>query len=146
VQSLSSGEKERRRTTKENLGEGLALGAIMAVFYSVIAVVIYLVRGRGVFEKMNLTLPGIIALYFFAGLTAGAIGGVLRPFGRRAVGAMLVGIVSAVIPCFLGAMIVRQKEWDSRTVILGALLSAVVLGCIYGWAAWSTARDDQHGH
>lgn len=82
-----------RRSLGGDVLWGLAWGTGMAVFYSLIALVIALVS---LFSEENLftnfAVGYVIGAYWGGGLLGGALVGLLRPFARWPLGTMLIGI------------------------------------------------------
>ncbi len=138
---MKSRRKKQPRSPRPRLQRdlqwGVGWGLWFACFYSVLAVGIYLLSGGRSFDRQGLSLGATVGLYFGGGLTTGAIVGLLRPWTRRRVGAMLVGSV-AVIPLVLGGFILLFgpiASWE-RGLWLGALMAAIGFGVVGALAWW----------
>jgi len=108
---------------------GLALGLFGAVFFSVIAIVFWILGGPGVFEGNGTTLGATLLAYLVGGLLAGGLLGVLRPIARHWVGAAIVGVVCAT--AVYGAIAVSIEGLTIRSVKT-ALIAGILLGPFFG--------------
>ena len=121
----------------KDLRWGIVAGLFFACFYSLIALAILLFGGGKAFEATGVTIPIAIAGYFAGGLVAGALVGLLRPFAKRRIGAVAVGI-GAAFPVMLGfgfIMYGPMAQWDGGA-IFGVTFAAVFLGGYGGWEFW----------
>ena len=85
---------------------GVRGGVAFAVVYSIIAAVIFLMRGDAAFQSYRISLGGIVMAYIAGGCIGGATVGALRPLLRWQVGAMLVAVMG-VMPLFFAINILR---------------------------------------
>jgi amino acid transporter len=107
----------------------------MATVTSVVAVVIYAVRGPDTFARLGVTLASTVSLYLIAGVVGGALVGVLLPVTVWRWGAAAVGILAAV-PLYVGvAVVLGQSD------LLSGLIAAVLVGGVVGYGLWSPANE-----
>lgn len=127
------------RDIKWGLGHGLGF----AVLYSLLVAILYAIRGARAFDRYATSIGSVIALYFAAGVIAGALVGIMRPLTASRGGSILVGTVAA-IPVFLGVGVLISGSitaWDDDTWV-PMLLAAFILGPVLGNQQWKQARDD----
>ena len=129
--------KHTRSTVWRDLRWGIGWGLFAGFFYSLVALAIYAFQGSRPFGSRGITFASTVAVYFFGGLTAGSIVGLLRPLTRLRVGAMAVGIVAAIPACMAGVFILYGPiaQWGARegfVVVAGSLL----FGALGGWEFW----------
>jgi NhaP-type Na+/H+ or K+/H+ antiporter len=117
-----------RRTP--NIVLGAVLGLAMALGFTVIALVIYRLRGPETFERLGTSLSQTIALYVIGGIIGGGLFGLLLPLTTYRWGASLVGVCAAV-PFYLAAAVVADGTLSS------GLIPAVVVGAIAGYVLWT---------
>lgn len=118
------------------------LGAIIACFYVIYVVGLYLVSGSGPFDRAGVTLPSLVVAYLVSGTIGGAIIGLLRPlassFGGLLAVAILTGFVAVCgVEVAMYGFISRwhQREW------VQAIASAVLLGTMTSVFLWSGRRS-----
>ena len=83
--------------TIDRAKQGAMAGAFMASLFSLYVLVLYLLRGNAPFEKLGVSLVGVVIAYCACGLSAGALAGVLWPLTRTRLGATLVGFLSGFL-------------------------------------------------
>lgn len=112
-----------------NVRTGTLIGFVIASLYSLYAVILYAIRGAAPFEANGVSLGGIVAAYYGAGVAGGAIVGALSPLLRWRLGATIVGIVAGFV-VFLGIGLATEghiSRWTGRT-----WETAIVLGTLFG--------------
>lgn len=122
-------------------GTGLVLcvigGVSMGVFFSVIALAIWLFRGAEPFSMNEVTLGRAVAVYLLGFSGAGLIVGLLNPLGRSRTGAFALGVVSSIPLATAASFFVTgtRLPWDGdNPFIIGAM--ALGLGGPMGLLAW----------
>ena len=80
-----------------NLRWGVAIGVVGAFGFSLLALVLAMLRGSTSYPQYGMSTWSVIGSYFAVGLPAGAIIGALRPLLRWRAGAALVGYFAAVV-------------------------------------------------
>lgn len=124
----------------KNTRWGLYWGLCGAVVYSIIAVLLYLVRGSEPFSKVGTTFGMTLGAYLAGGLAAGLVLGLLRPLARWWWGAAIVGFWCAVpvwTAAFLAFPVNRPVDaTDVRMLVLVSMLSGPVVGVV----AWRRFR------
>ncbi|MFN2398928.1 MAG: hypothetical protein ABR543_09875 [Gemmatimonadaceae bacterium] len=122
------------RGVLRNIRWGIILGLFFAVYYSAIAIAIYLLLGPSAFDRNGITLLGAIMAYFTAGVVGGIVVGLFRPLVRSLLGRMAAGILVAV-PVFLVIGVTADGNITGWTgdewVALG--ISSVFLGIAGGY-------------
>lgn len=105
-------------------------GIIVAALLSLVAVMVYGIRGPDVFERLGVSLPAVVTLYFLAGIIGGAVVGLLLPLTTWRLGASLVGAVAAS-PLYVGAGLLL-----GHSDLVGGLVLAVLVGGGVGYGLW----------
>lgn len=126
-----------RHTLWINVRWGVGWGIGLAVFFSLYALVILVLRGSEPFTRVHVTPLGTIAAYLAGGVMAGAIVGVFRRVARHPVGAMLVGI-PASFPVLVALWIATDglpSHWN-HSDRFGVIFCSLVSGPVFGFAAW----------
>src|SRR5438045_2937313 len=120
-----------------NLRWGIGWGVVMAVGFSLFALLQYLLRGEQVFARLGLTFVDLIKSYLGAGVVCGTVIGFLRPITRWRWGGMLVGVLltgigyGAIFISFDGS----PQRWPTHNwVVLGIV--AIVFGIYTGNREW----------
>jgi len=116
----------------------------MAAVYSAYVVVVALMQWSIHFDTYNSNLFEILLGYFFGGLSAGALMGVLRPYNATAWGRALIGLIAGgpVVFGFCVVLFGGPARWTSDNwVTLG--IAVVLLGPLAGLATLASARDGQ---
>jgi hypothetical protein len=117
------------------------MGLMFATGFSLWVALLSVLRGSTDFAKYRLNLGQIIALYFAGGAVAGAIVGVLRPYTKHLIGAMLVGFIAAIpaVALAYGAMESSPLSWSGSDWIV-VLISSAFLGPMMGLIRWNQTR------
>lgn len=123
-----------------NLRWGVGLGLAFAAFYSLYVTAWYLIEGSQPFDRLHTSLLMVIASYAFGGVTAGAFVGVMRPYLRIRLVAILVGILAAVF-VFIGVAVASDgMPWRwTRNSWLSTAICSLLLGSFAGNLFWSRA-------
>jgi hypothetical protein len=119
---------------KANLVLGALAGVMVAVLISLVAVMMYVLRGPQMFERLGISLTSTIALYFAGGIIGGSLVGLLLPLATWRWGAVLVGIIAAM-PVYLGAGVLLGEDLS-----IGIFL-AIIVGGVVGYLTWSPVRS-----
>ena len=119
---------------KANLVLGALAGVMVAVLISLVAVMMYVLRGPQMFERLGISLTSTIALYFVGGIIGGSLVGLLLPLATWRWGAVLVGIIAAM-PVYLGAGVLLGEDLS-----IGIFL-AIIVGGVVGYLTWSPVRS-----
>ena len=128
-------------TLRDNVARGVRWGLYYGAAYSLYVVVLVAVRGVEVLEEHDVSLVGVIALYFTGGILGGAIAGALLPYGQRPVGAMVVGFFAAIpVLVMAGMLMLPSDEWLT-TLPPVALGVAALLGPLSGLGLWYVNRS-----
>lgn len=114
---------------------GCVLGLFGGVFLSLLALIIYGIRGPGVFDRLGVSLGSALALYMVAGSLGGTMLGIMLPLTVERWGAVLTGIVAAV-PLYLGASILLGHE-----DLYSGAIAAIIVGGVVGFASWEPPSD-----
>lgn len=116
---------------KSNVPAGIIGGLILASFYCVYVVILYVARGPSPFENQGTSLPNVLILYAITGAVGGAIVGALRPITVTRLGALAVGVIAA-LPLSLGVQAIVAGHPAHWTAFNWSL--AVLMGIGIGWA------------
>jgi hypothetical protein len=124
-------------TVTTNVKGGVILGFVISSLYSLYAVILYAIRGSAAFEANGVTMAGIVAAYYGAGIIGGAIVGALSPLLRWRLGATVVGMVAGFV-VFVGIGLATEgyfTRWTNRTwetaVVLGTFFGAVCANIVW---------------
>jgi hypothetical protein len=119
----------------------LFLGLLLGVGYSMVASVIWLVRGPQPFETVGASFSKVLGLYLLGFLVAGLVAGVLNPVARTKIGAVVLGALS-VVPISVGAefLITGDLSRVSDHLFAIGMMSATFGGGL-GFAAWKEFVD-----
>jgi hypothetical protein len=121
-----------------NLRWGVAWGVAVAAVYSLYVTVLYLIEGSRPFDRLHTSLLMTIAAYAFGGVAAGAVVGVMRPYVRIRLVAILVGILGAVFVFFGAAVASEGMPWGwTRSTWLSIAGCALLLGSFAGNWLWT---------
>jgi hypothetical protein len=120
------------RTLSQDIRWGVANGVLFAAVLSGLVALVEIPRGA--FTASRLWL--VIAAYFASGITAGFVVGLVRPWTRRRVVALLVGIAAAVP---VGIALQLAYDMDTRKAFSWLVLVefALIAGSLGGWIRWS---------
>jgi hypothetical protein len=130
--NLSEGPK-----TFDRIKQCVTLGLGFACLYSLYVVGLYLIQGPEPFRRLGTTLGVVIGTYFFGGISAGVVVGVLQPVARWLPGAIGIGIVGAFF-VFFGILVAADglpwrwgsDEWTTLTVL------PILFGTFAGYRFW----------
>lgn len=127
-------------TIGRNVIWGVTQGAIMALAYSILALIIYAVLGNYALHTPGLTIGAVLISYWVGGLTAGCLIGLLRPLSRFNWGPYVIGAIAgtAVFAAFQASDLGPMWRWS-----LSAWTTPLILGTIMGClaASDSSLRD-----
>ena len=129
---------------------GVMWGLVMAVWFALIATVIYAVAKAQHLEGHPMTLQALIGTYFAGCVLAGLAVGLLRPLGKRWWGAMLIGLVAAFLTIVSVAIAMEGwlTEWDQSTfeaAVTYSLLAGPAGGLLVWWKYVRNARPKAFG-
>ena len=130
----------------ENLKTGFRWGLLYAVGFTVLAVIVGVVRGVGGgladWSEASRALAFVAGAYFAAGIVSGGLVGLLLPIGRSRAGAAVLGFIGG-IPVYgiVGMAATPPHTWWPGLLII-TLIAATVVGAPLGLLIW---RDEQNG-
>ena len=120
-----------------NLAWGVGLGLAFAAVYSLYVAVLYLAEGSQPFDRLHTSLLKVIAIYAIGGVTAGTVVGVMRPYVRIRLVAILVGIMAAIVVFFGIAVASQGMPWRwTRAAWLSLAACSLLLGSFGGNWFW----------
>ena len=120
------------------LKRGAAWGLGLGLGYSLLACVLYALRGGRVSRGVDVTLPEVVALYLVAGVLGGSLFGALSQIAVSRWSSALVGIV-VTVPVFVGSAILLDEPGISVFTTLAAIVvAAVCVGGVGGMVIWDT--------
>lgn len=123
-----------RRWTN-NVLSGVRTGLYWGLGYASWALGLFVFRGSAPFTGIGVTAPTAVAFYLAAGMMAGGVVGLLKPFASTLVGKMVIGFVAALAPSFLMFMtLLPLVDWGTKLVVL-SLIFAGIMGPLFA-AAW----------
>ena len=124
-------------TFTRNIIWGVGSGALMALAYSIVALMIYAVFGAHVLHTPGLTIGLVLISYWVGGLTAGLLVGMLRPLSRFRWGPYLLGAIAgtAVFAAFQASTMGPMWRWS-----WGDWTTPLILGVVMGVLAASDPR------
>jgi hypothetical protein len=116
---------------------GIRHGTLIGGLYSVFVTVLYGVDGPRRFDKIDVALPALIALYMLGGFSAGLVLGAFRSALRQKHTAYVVSVLAA-IPVALGTTVLvtssarnwTMKEW-SVSAFMSLFIAAVGMGAFW---------------
>jgi hypothetical protein len=123
---------------RPNVGAGVLFGVVMAVIYSVLAMLIFLFTGGRAFEAQGTTLDKVLLAYFAGGIFGGALGGLCWPLATWRWGSTLLGVIAG-LPVGIGILMSLEgfvtgwsfDEW------FAAIFTGVILGAWGGYSLWT---------
>ena len=126
-----------------NIGWGLAWGCGYAVFFSVIALLIYLFGASTPFQANRTTLPVVLLAYLTGGLIGGVLVGLLRPLNRWKRGAALMGLVGASAAYSAIGIAASGWFWQwNPEDIFAAVAAPLLIGPALGVKIWKQERQE----
>lgn len=128
-----------KRSLARDLWWGIGWGAGLAAWYSLLVLGLALLRGSTEYPQYGLTTWRIIGLYWFLGLAAGAVTGLLRPLCEFELGAGLVGWAAGA--AVYGGIGLAMDGPRPHVFVFAALLG--LGGAWFGVRAWE--RDHGFG-
>ena len=117
-----------------NIRWGLIVGLFFGVFFSIIAtVLVALGSGRRSAGTETYSLPALLALYLGSGIIAGLMFGIMRPLARWRAGAILIGLICALVVGIAVGILIDglPSSWDDAswfTLVLWTIVWGVLLG------------------
>jgi hypothetical protein len=101
---------------RRDVGWGVVGGCLMALYYTTIAILIYLIRGPAAFGTYGITFGQTVLAYWAGGVAGGLVLGVLLPVARNRLGKGVLGILVA-LPVFVAiALIMGDLHWGAVLV------------------------------
>ena len=113
------------------------IGLAFACLYSLYVCVLYLLQGSAPFDRLGTNLWIVIGTYFFGGISAGVVVGLLQPLARWRLGAIVIGIIAAFF-VFFGIVVAQDglpSRWGSDNWILLTALP-ILFGTLAGNHFW----------
>lgn len=140
-------QKPMNKTIRNALW-GVTWGVGMAMWFTLIATVIYVIAGAQRLEGFPMTLPALIGTYCAGGILAGFVVGLLRPLGRRWWGAMLIGVVGAFLTMLsvgiaMEGWITRWDRSNFEAAVTYSLLAGPVTGLLVWWKYVRNSHSDK---
>lgn len=118
--------------TIERIILGVKYGIVIAVFYCIYAIGLFIIRGPEPFVHDETTIWGALIAYLVGGIMAGGIVGALQPMARSRIGAAIVyGIGAFFVMVSIGVTVDGWRHVD----LIGCLVMAATLG-IMGSFVW----------
>lgn len=127
-----------------NLRWGTGWGLFMGAGYCAIALVLYVLRGPGLFAKYGVTPTAAMLTYLIGGISGGWIIGLLRPLAKWRLGAIFMGICVGIVVYGLAtvSMFGPISHWDRDDWIMVTILGTFtgVIGGNWFWEkeVWPT--------
>jgi hypothetical protein len=124
-----------RASYRGRVREGVTLGLKIAVLFSVLALVAFMIGGNAALQvKGNPPIQRLLMVYAVGGVSGGAIAGALSRFASTDARAAIVGII-AVLPIdlalrFAGVGLAPWTRIDTMTQVIEALIYGVAGGSI----------------
>lgn len=106
---------------------GVVAGFLLAAFFCVIALLVFLFKGSAAFDSNHTSLGRALSTYLIAGVTGGLLVGLLLRLTKWVLGAAMVGFAGAFILWFVVGWSMNPGE-----PILGILKSSLVLAAAFG--------------
>lgn len=121
---------------------GMRYGVFLGIVFSVFGAIAVVVSGPASLSRYGTTLPAVIGTYLAGGALGGAFVGALLPLGRSAVGAAVIGVLTAgLIGVGIRVSMYGLAPWVIRDT-LTLLLFASVVGAFGGVVARGVLLDD----
>lgn len=118
----------------------MRIGLVAAAFFSVVAMVIFVIEGPPP-ENLEITIQSLVILYVSGGLITGAIAGLLAPVARHWAGAMLVGVIGAIPLSALALITLDGTAQWTRTSTEVIVVWSLVVGSLVGLGLWHATKD-----
>jgi hypothetical protein len=121
----------------DRIKQGVAIGLAFACLYSLYVGGLYFLQGPAPFQRLGTSIGVVIGTYFFGGISAGIVVGVLQPLARWRLGAIVIGIIAAFF-VFYGIGIAANgspSEWRKNVWITWTVLP-IVFGALAGNRFW----------
>jgi hypothetical protein len=127
--------KEKAMDLARRLWWGARWGALFGCAFVAIAVAIYVLSGQSAFESHHTTFGQVALTYFFGGVIAGVVVGILRPLTRSKAGAALVGFMAAMPVAILMRFATDGfgpwQQSDTVEIIVLSLILGAPTGILY---------------
>jgi hypothetical protein len=118
--------------TIERITLGVKYGVVIAAFYCIYAIGLFILRGSEPFTHDETTIWGALIAYLVGGIMAGGIVGAFQPMVRSRIGAAIVyGIGAFFVMLSIGVTVDGWRHVD----LTGCLVMAATLG-IMGSFLW----------
>ncbi len=113
---------------KEDIFWGLRVGLIIGGLYAGGVLLLFALGGSGRFERLNISLPVLVAVYLLGGLSAGIVLGVFRPALREKYSAFIVSVLAAMPISFGITMLVtgKARDWTIEEWSTAAFMSLFI--------------------
>ena len=131
---------KKARDIARDLRWGLGNGLFYAAGFSVLVLILALLRGSTDYPEYGTTTWRIIRVYFAAGLLGGLLVGWMRPFTSRRWGAIAVGALIGVV-VYGSAML--ATDMPASAVPFIALVAGVPMGALLGNKHWKEAQPEE---
>lgn len=105
-------------------GAGLGYGIGFALYVSAL----YLVKGSKPFDAYGVTYFQVVAIYLVGSGIAGALVGLLSPWGGSRLGRIIIGFIAAVPVGFLIGLTALPPESWNESLVSTSLLWAAIIG------------------
>lgn len=127
---------------RPDIAGGVLVGTFMALAYSVIAIIIFILGGREAFDSNNTTLSAVLLAYWIGGLSSGLLLGKLMPFTVSKRRAMLVGPVIAAPAAAMLVVTVSGLPWHWSVV---EFVTWIIVSTIFGVYGGMVFGGSGHG-
>jgi len=140
--------KRSRERLKSDIRWGIGKGLILAVAFGLFVIALTVIKGeKSLEDHLDVTLGGLLSVYFGTAFVGGTIAGILRPWFAHMWGAALGGFLIGSLGG-LGVQVIfaiRDGQWD-RWNVFAALIYGATVGVGVG-IAWfrrfsKSAEDD----
>jgi Ca2+/Na+ antiporter len=123
------------RDSKLSIVIGVAMGAL----FCVLALLIFLFRGRQPFDANHVSVVRLLAAYLFAGALGGLVVGVTLPLTRWMPGAALMGFLVMFVVWFVVGLSMSPQE-PLRTIVRTSAVLGAAFGLPIGIGFWIQNR------
>jgi hypothetical protein len=105
-------------------------------------IVLYAVRGAAPFDRLDVSLRGVISGYLAGGMAGGAVVGLLWPIAKVRIGAYLTATIAAgfALAGLIIAMEGMPQHWGADTWTVLTVM-ALGLGISLGGSLWKAASS-----